>query len=350
MAVTIMDVARESGVHRSTVSRALNNQPDVSPAVRAKVLEVARKLNYRPSAAARVMGGCLNETIGLVTEIESGIGPYGPALIEGISMSLSERGVRLATNVIHWGGTTDDVRRLPLFKTDAIDGVILDVHKSEGNIEAVVREYGVPFVFVNPARGKDLNAVVPDDVSVARQATVYLAERGHKAIGYVPCFKTEHISQANRVKGYMEAMESSGLKPLPVFTVPVVEKREQGLSGIFLPGMEAKKELVAYLRQYSCRGFVVYSAPEANWLYSVLLTLGYRIPEDISIISCDYDPILSYMETPVTSFFLDRIQMGRTAVEMLQKRIESKGEEEPAIMVEGVLKEGLSVAERPGTA
>ncbi|MEN8253985.1 MAG: LacI family DNA-binding transcriptional regulator [Verrucomicrobiota bacterium] len=347
MAVTIVDVAKACGVHSSTVSRALNNRPEISPALRKKVFEVARKLNYRPSAAARVMGGFGNETIGLVTEIESGFTSYGASLIEGISLAVSSMDLKLATNAVHWGSSSEEIQRLPVFKTDCLDGVILDVHRSEGNIEPVVQGFGIPFVFVNPANKKELNAVMPDDVAVAEQATRYLLDRGHRAVAYVPCLKTSHCSQAERMQGYRNAMRDSGnLSPLLFEMAGKLAERVDHLKWN-VPSQEGAEKLASYLRTHSVSGFVTYSSFEAAWLCSALPGLGCRIPEDISIVSCDYAAVLEYLLVPVTSFVLDRVKMGQMAVEMLQERIDGKGEDRPAILVEGVLWEGGSVATLP---
>ena len=340
--ITCVDVARLAGVTKASVSRVLNNNGSVSEATRDRVLSAVKSLNYRPSHAARILSRRQHETIGLISEIESGALSYGAMLVQGVSMAVTENGYRLALSAVHWNSTAEDIKNLPAIKTVSIDGVIVDAHMLNGDYESVMNELGVPYVFINPKSIKNYNTVMPDDVLVAKNATEYLLSRGHIRIGYIPCVETEHCSQSNRIFGYMKAMANATLASLPLFEIPKAYKNTE-YAKMALPSEDAVQGLHEYIKRHKCTGLVVYGSNEATWLEAALYKIGVCIPQDISIIACDYDYVMGLLPVPITSYRLDRREMGKMAVDMLRRRINERANI-PSIFVTGSLEDGKSVA------
>lgn len=336
--LTSIDIARLVGVTPSTVSRVLNGAGGFSKQTEQRVLEVVSATGYKPSSAASSLSRQTHETIGLVTEIENDVSYYGPQLMRGVSLALSKSARRLAMDTVHYGSSTADIEALPLFRTRGVDGFIFDVHKTVGNVQLMANRLSVPHVFVNAPHSMPHNAVMPDDVNTAQQATEYLIQRGHRRIGYFPSDVTHsHSSQQNRMKGYLQAMIKAGLQPVPMWDAPLVKKTDRLEPEDYVP------RLRQYVDEHGCTAAVTFHAFGAACILSACYQLGYKIPTQLSIIACDYDPILDYTPVKLTSMHLDRAKMGMRAVEMLLRQIEHKVELAPVLMIQGELRESHSV-------
>lgn len=341
--VTSDDVARLAGVTKASVSRVLNNKPNISEKTRQRVLEAVQLLNYRPISAARTLTLQKNEMIGLICETEHSISYYGAPFIEGVSIKLSELGQKLAVCSVHAHSQIEDLVDLPMLKTVAVDGLILDVHTLLGDFEALLSKLRIPYVLVNPRLPRLTNTIMPDDVKVARQAVEYLHRHGHQRIGYVPCLKTNHSSQYNRIEGYHRQMNACALKALPLLSLSFNET-DTALGTMALPGAQNIDIVRQYLRDYDCSALITYSFNEAIYICSILNVLDIAIPNQISVLSCDFEPSLWFLPVPVTAFHLDRAEMGKMAVEMLHERIVKFGKDIPSQFIEGNLIVGRSVA------
>lgn len=346
--LTSVDVARLAGVAPSTISRVLNRAGGFSKQTERRVLEVVRKTGYRPSSAARSLSRQTHGTIGLITEIEGQPGYYGPQLIRGISLALSKFSRRLAMDTVHRGDDASGIERLPLFQARSVDGFIFDTHQAAGDLQGMANHLSLPYVFVNSRYTLPYNTIMPDDVDAARQATEYLIKQGHKRIGYFPSAVTQvHSSQENRMKGYLQAVVNAGLQPVPLWDVPL-EK-----AGKWLTVEDYIPRLKRFLDDYKCTAVVTYHAFAAACVFGGCYQLGVRVPRDLSIIACDYDPILEYLPVRVTSVHLDRTEIGQLAVEMLLQQIDNPEDSRnvPTILVEGSLKTfdsvGAPAADRP---
>ncbi len=340
---TCVDVARLAGVHVATVSRVVNNKTTVGTELRVKVLDAANKLNYKPSIAARMLVSQKYETIGLITETESESAYYGLRLLQGITLRLSTQQLRLLLGMVEWGSKIQDVLELPIVSTHSVDGYIFDLIKLDGDIANLQSQIDVPSVFVNPNVVMPFNSIIPDDILLAKETTEYLIKRGHKNIGYIPSVVTNsHISQSNRMKGYISALSNSGLSALPLWDKPL----EKGSDVKFGPEDEYVTRVKILTEKYGCTAFVTYSALEGCRLINACSEIGIKIPKNVSVISCDYDPVVRGIRTKLTCMSLDRLIIGEMAIDMLQKRVRNHGKDEPSISVKGTLIEGESVAVR----
>lgn len=332
--LTSVDIARIAGVAPSTISRVLNGGGGYSKQTEARILDVVRTTGYRPSSAASSLSRKKHGTIGLITEIEGQPSTaYGPHLIRGISTALTKHSMRLAMDTVHWGDRAETIEQLPLFRARSVDGFIFDTHQATGDIQAMANHLGLPYVFVNSLNIRAFNTIMPDDVDAARQATEHLIQHGHRRIGYFPSASTQmHSSQENRMKGYLHAMVNAGLQPVPMWDLPL-EKHGQWLRpDDFAP------RLRSYMQDHHCTAAVTYNGPGAAAVFGACYRLGIRVPDQLSIIACDYDPALEQLPVRITSIHLDRTEMGQMAVEMLLKQISSRTVNVPTVFVKGTLR------------
>ncbi len=329
--LNVADIARLAGVDAATVSRVLNDKPYVASGTREKVLRVIKKTGYKPLSAARMLARRRQETIGLIFETESVSTFYGARLIEGLAGALSECGQRLAIGMVKWRATAEEIERLPLLKTLSVDGLILDLAHIRGDLDGVVSRLGLPYVYINPPGARPYNTIMPDDVAAAGLAAQYLIDRGHKKIGYIPCFKdTLHSSQKDRMRGYVEAILRAGLQPVPLWDRPIEE--------MYGEDNDYAKRLKLY-REQGCTGIVTYTSGEAFRMYLACCHMGLKVPRDMALIGCDFDPSISNIPIPIPTMHLDRLKMGQMAVRMIMERIENPDRDIPTVYYSGTLME-----------
>lgn len=322
--ITCIDIARMADVAPATVSRVINNPQLVSSSKRDRVLAAIKATGYRPSVAASSLPRRKHDVIGLVSEIPEDINSYSSDLTSGVSLALSELGQRMSMGTIHYRDRAETLEHLPLLRLVAVDGLILDTHSILGDVDSVVTRLRVPHVFVNAPKPRKYNTVMPDDVQVARRATQYLADRGHRRITYMPGAQRQlHSSQPLRMAGYHDTMSGLGLPLGPMWNVPAQADGYQ---------IDDYVDRMKVFRAESITGIVAYNARAAALLLRACIILGVHVPQDISIISCDYEAMLTFAAVPITGFYLNRTEMGTVAVTMLMNRIENDWADQPSIM------------------
>ncbi|MCC6424101.1 MAG: LacI family DNA-binding transcriptional regulator [Phycisphaerales bacterium] len=328
--VTCIDIAKMAGVAPSTVSRVINDSTRVAPETRKRVMKAIHATGYRPSQAASALPRRRHDTIGLVSEMVT-MGNHGPELIRGISVALTDSGHRLTMNMVPERMAAETLENLPLFQSVSVDGIIIDACNMIGDIDSVVGRLRIPVVFVNAPRPRPSNTVMPDDELVARHATEYLIERGHRRIGYLPGCKVTHSSHALRMNGYTQALMAHGLTPLPMWDVELD----------YRPELYAQR--ISILKSHGVTAVVTYNGIGGALAVRGAIETNLRVPQDLSIVACDFDPVAQFAFVPVTCIKLDRAQMGKLAVEMLVERIETKSQDITSIFLTGEMVELDSV-------
>ena len=207
--MTIKDVAERCGVSVSTVSRVLNNHPDVSDAIRIKVMGVVQELHYVPNSSARDLVKPKSDTIGLVVR---GVGnPFFTGLIRAIERAIEDAGYTMVLHQIRSG--EDEVRAgAELARSKRLRGLILLGGCYDYTPEQTV-SLEIPFVcctYTNSfgTLGKDsYSSVSIDDQKEAYRAVRLLTERGHRKIAVILDSIYDHSISQLRYMGYCQALE-----------------------------------------------------------------------------------------------------------------------------------------------
>lgn len=321
-----------AGVSIGTVSRVVNRPEQVSEKLRTRVLQVIRATNYRPSSAARVLARQRHQTIGVVSEVELTRTYYSAGLLQGIANALTDSEHHLALAMVHEAAEAARLSEIPMLSTHSVDGLILDLHKLRGDVDGTLFQLGLPYVFVNPSGSRPLNAVRPDDVAAGRKATRYLLDRGHRKVLYLPLpAEDAHSSHADRMRGYVEALSRTGAGTHLAWREDHTRNRHE--------------EFVAAIRS-GCTAVVAYDAKHAAEVAQVCYESGLRIPDDVSLVACDDDPVIACSVVPVTCMRLDRLEMGREAVRMILERCGNDGIDATTRIVMPQLQERRSVCKR----
>ena len=232
---TIHDVAKAAGVAIKTVSRVLNDEPNVRPETRARVLAAAEQMQYQPSLSARSLAGRRSYLIGLVYENPSA--NYLVDLQHGAMARCRQEKFRLFVH--QCSGRGEELLRdiMGLIDQTHVDGLIVSPPLSESApLIAALDQRNLPFVRIAP---NDLAHPSPyvdmDDEGAAREMTEYLICEGHRRIGFI-IGHPNHIASSLRLRGYRGALEQHHIG----FDAAYVR---QGYF-VFESGLEAARELL----------------------------------------------------------------------------------------------------------
>jgi LacI family transcriptional regulator len=202
---TIADVAAAAGVAIKTVSRVLNDEPNVREKTRDRVLAAVKALNYHPSMSARGLAGRRSYLIGLVYETPSV--NYIVDVQYGAMARCREERFHLFIHPCEAKG--DDLANDigSLIDQTHLDGLVLTPPVSEcGELLESLAERDVPFVRISPNElVNEMPYVDMDDVGAAREMTEYLIGLGHRRIGFI-VGNAEQSASARRLRGYREAL------------------------------------------------------------------------------------------------------------------------------------------------
>ena len=181
MAVTIHNVAQEAGVGIGTVSRVVNNSPDVKPATRERVLAAIHRLNYKPDPIARSMISKRTNSIGTIVPFFT-----RPSFIErlrGVEAVIAKLERELVLYNVETSAQRDHFfRELPLHRK--VDGLLIISLSPDDAAARRFRELGTPVVLID-AYSPLLTSLVVNNVEGAYQAVKRLIELGHRHIGFI---------------------------------------------------------------------------------------------------------------------------------------------------------------------
>lgn len=294
MAATIRDVARECGVHVSTVSRTFSAPHLVNPDTRTRVLAVAEQLGYRPNRAARALITGRTTNLGVIVADISN--PYFPPMIKA-----AQSQARLHDHHVFVADTDEDpaveeelVRTLAM----QVDGLLLcSPRMDSASLEALARE--VPIVVVN--RVVDgVPAVLMDLQAGAQQAIDHLVDLGHSHIAYVG---GPGVSWTDR--------------ELRTSAVAAATRRGVRLTqlGPFTPNHAGGIAAAAALRGSQATGVLTFNDSVAIGLIEALRDAGVEVPGEVSVIGVDDIPQARLLR--LTTLATPTDEAGRAAVDML---------------------------------
>jgi LacI family transcriptional regulator len=212
MRSTIKEVASVAGVSTQTVSRVINERPDVSPETRKRVQEVIKALSYQPSALARSLISQRSHTLGVVT---AGLRHIGPSrTLSGITSAAEEAGYSLLLKELP-SYDTEDVR--PIFQAFLslhVDGIIWAVPEVGENRKWVNNppaDIEVPLVYIAMETRDNLSIVSVDNYRGGRIAMAHLLKQGYRRIGHI-AGPLDWWEARQRMAGWKAALREAGLE------------------------------------------------------------------------------------------------------------------------------------------
>jgi DNA-binding LacI/PurR family transcriptional regulator len=302
------DVARAAGVHVSTVSRVINGSGDVAvrPDTRQRILAAARELQYRPNAIARGLRLATTGTLGLL--VPSLRNPVNSPIVRGAFDRAWERSfvLVLAEDAGEGAAAEDAYERL--VEEGRIDGLLIQSARlGNPNLDRFAGG-PVPCVFMDRAHAGSGRNVTMRDSDAGRMAADHFLELGHRSIAHLGG-PIELDTVARRRDGFVERAAEAACTPR-VVTAPLSEAG----------GFAAMQSL---LRSKSVPTAVfVANINQALGALAAVREAGARVPEELSLLSHDDDPLCEYLETPLTAIRMPLHELGTTAVDVLLEQVE----------------------------
>lgn len=211
--VTIRQVAHEAGVSTQTVSRVINERPDVAGHTRQRVLDVIERLGYQPNVLARSLSQRRSYMLGVVT---AGLKYIGPSrTLNGITRKAGEIGYTLLLKQLAGFEDPDAAGVLNYLMARQVDGIIWAVQEIGGNrtgFDEWLPALPIPIIFLTMEKRPGFNIISVDNYAGARRITAHLLELGHRHIGHIvgPLAWWE---ARERKRGWEDAMIDAGITP-----------------------------------------------------------------------------------------------------------------------------------------
>ncbi len=325
------DVAKLAGVSHQTVSRVLNNHPNVSGKTKERVESAITSLGYRRNTAARSLVTRRSRTIGVLACETSQYGPANTLL--GVEQAGREAGyfVSIANLREVTGESVNSA--MAHFRNQSVDGIVILVPHPD--VLAALREVSVPvpMVAVGAGTGNELTGASLNQRLGARLAVEHLIGLGHERIGHISG-PPHWIDAAERVKGWQEALINAGLAP------------EVLLQGDWdaASGYRAGQELV---RQQRVTAVFVANDQMALGVLRAVHESGLRVPENMSVVGYDDQPEAAFFLPPLTTIRQDFEQLGRRCMEALLQQLGGGGDYRQHIVSPGLVIRATAAA--PGS-
>jgi DNA-binding LacI/PurR family transcriptional regulator len=302
------DVAQLAGVSHQTVSRVLNDHPNVRPDTREKVLEAIRQLAYRPNAAARALVTRRTHTLGVISTDST---LYGPAMmLDGIERA-AQRGyfVLIASlPALDRRSITDTLDR---FLGHAVEGMIVIAPNTSAVAALSHVSSEVPLVAVGCGTRAPLTSVAVDNAAGAHTATQYLLGLGHRTVHHVSG-PSNGLDARERIDGWRAALREVGAHE------PDVIVGDWSARSGYETGQKLARK--ADVTAVFCSNDAI-----ALGLIRALNEAGRRVPEDVSVIGFDDMPESGFFQPPLTTVRQDFSELGRRALGSLVDRISGGG-------------------------
>ena len=328
MPTTLEDIARALKVSKMTVSRAINNHPEISRETRERILVVAQKMNYRPNQFARALTTNRSYLIGIV--VPDLMHSYFADICRGVELQARPSGYQ---NLIC---STDEDPRKEMAEVEALlsrtDGLIVASAISEKETKfyrQLIRDGGRIVLIDRLLEGLKASAVITDDVQVGMLATQHLINLGHRRIGHLR--GTIASTSRERFEGFTRATGKAGLR------VRSEDIRDCGFTEN--DGYLAMRSWIADGELPSA----IFAAndPAAIGAMTALHEAGRKVPEDVAIVGAGRIHYGDMLRVPLTTVSWSTLEMGQAAASLLLDSItgQSKTARQVVVKPELVIRE-----------
>jgi len=306
----IYDVAKKSGYSITTVSKILNNYPNVSVKAKQRVMETVEELGYIPNSSARTLASNKSNMIGVVFAEHLGIGmahPFFGEVIEGFrkQVELYNYDLLFVSRTIESNKNYHEHLR-----RRGVDGIVVVSMFADDKESKVFKASDIPAVFID-MNEKDTNSVYSDNFSGGIQAVNHFYENGHRKIAHISG-NNAVFPAGERTRGFRAGMEKC---QLPIKEGYIVDGGYFSYEG----GRVAMMKLLS-LSEMPTAVFV--SGDEmAFGAIKAIKEAGLRVPEDISVIGFDDISLADHVEPPLTTIRQDKRLIGQQSAVLLLDEI-----------------------------
>ena len=330
---TIDDVSALAGVSIKTVSRVVNNEPNVRSSTRERVLAAIKQLNYSPNPSARSLAARRSFLIGLVYDdpslYEDPSSSYIINIQQGVLRTCKAANYDLLIHPCNYRDKDLNREVTSLISHSQLDGIILAPPLSDiRSLITAIRKTGTPVVRISPGAQTDRgSAVYTNDRSICAQMTEYLAGLGHRRIAFITGHP-DHRALEKRYLGYQDGLKKSGLK--------LIKALVKSGDNSFASGERCARQLLTGKQPptaiFACNDDMAAGVVRAAH------KLGIKVPEDLSVAGFDDIALAKMMYPTLTTIRQPVVALAESAAELLISQIRSQDGSAAPRIVDAVLK------------
>lgn len=313
---TIYEIAKIAGVSPTTVSKVINNYPDVSDKTRARIQKILHEENFLPNSQAQFLSTKKTWTLGIVYFENLGVGlshPFFSGVIEALKNQADKHGYSLL-----FGSKNDRLKNdtfLEYFKYRCVDGIAIICTDPNDKETLELIESDFPIVVIDMFN-QNTSTVTSDSMEGCNLAINYLYDLGHRKVAHITGSSySDNWPSTIRKEGYIKAMDKLNLKILDGYIA-------DGINFDVTGGYSAMKELLK-LKE---RPTAVFASCDkiAIGAINAIKEAGLSVPDDISIIGFDDIEISRYITPSLTTIRQKCDEIGAAAVDLLVEQINQK--------------------------
>ena len=308
--ITIKDIARLCGVGVSTVSRAINNHPDINEETKQMILETIRKYNFVPNNSAKNLRRAESKTIAVLVKGISN--PFFADMIQVFEREINRNKYSLVLQ--HVEEEEDEVEvAIQLEKEKRLKGIIF-LGGLSSHTDEELDQISVPFVISTvaaPRLKKYYASVTVEDEKESFRMTEYLLSCGHEKIALLAAARKDASIGLMRLEGYRKALEKHGIP----FDEALVQYAEGEPTYSMESGYAMTRRLMESGKEFTC----IYAISDsiAVGACKALFDAGKKIPDDCSVASFDGLPLAEYYEPSITTMRQPRKEMAEASIKLL---------------------------------
>lgn len=309
--MNIKDVAKKSGVSKTTVSRVLNNEKYVSDETREKVLSAIKELGYAPNWVARSLITNKTNLIGVIVP-EVDLSFYYSIISEMEKYALEKDYKLIICNTLH--RPEKETEYLSLLKQMRVDGLIIMHEEISQKSIQTIQNWGITCLFLSGEIPKSgIPSILIDNYGAAKKITEYLIRLGHKKINFIAGNKSEHATLNSRLGGFIDAILQSG------------QEIQYNVSfGDY--SMDSGYKIMKKTLEMEDLPTAIFAISDdiAVGAMNCLLDFGFQVPKDVSVVGFDASKISTACRPRLTTVEQPIELLAKAGIETLIANIGSK--------------------------
>lgn len=308
--ITIYDIAEKLNITAATVSRALNNNPNISAATKELVLKTAEKMNYEQNKLALALKSGKSNNVGvIVPRIDSNF--FG-SVIRGIEEELNQFGYHVIICQTN-GDEAKEIANIDALLNSQVDAIFISTSSKKADSFERILKKDVPLIFFD--RKKTMNnvsSVTINDFEGGYKATQHLIDNGCKRIVHFAGDLNIEIFN-ERFSGYKQALIDNEIDYIEDYVLTTGSSPEDG------------KKAVKKLLKMKNPPDAIFSASDFTALGAIqeLRTNNYKIPEDVSVIGFSNEPFTQFMELSISTIDQFPLEMGKMTAKLFLEQVNS---------------------------
>ena len=302
------DIADEVGVSINTVSRALNDKPDVNDQTKREILQKAEDLNYQPNRFAKGLRKSKTSTIGVI--VADILNPFFAGVLKGVEKTARRENYSIIVQDTS-ENYENEMSAIQTMLGEQVDGLLITPVQTERDSIKHLQKSGLPFVLLGRFFEElETNYVVTDDVKGAYKVIEHLIGRGHEIISMIN--GPSHISSSKeRFLGFKKSMKKHNLEVFDSLIFNDVFTMDQGYN--------TAKEIIKTSPKPTA--VFCYSDFVALGVLKATRDLGLTVPEDLAVVGYDDIFFSDSLDVPLTTVKIPKKELGMRSFKLLNELI-----------------------------